>query len=299
MQNIFSHQLITLRRRKNLSQNDLARKLYVSRQSISKWENGETEPGIDKLITLSEILGVDLDFLLLGKENLNDLIIKISDLKKSFTQPVLNGISLNIYGKDRIALLGSNGAGKSTLAKMIYGELTPDSGSITSHINNTDSLNVMPQEDVLMGDLKVIEHVQLAALIDQVYSKAFIAQMISKFRLEKQKNTYVSKLSGGQKRRLSLLLALLRESKLLLLDEPTVGMDLSSIDFFWRYLDHVGGCVITITHDFNQIDKYFSRVLLLKDGKIAQDVAVDTIHSHNQTIEQWYRQYNDGEAQIQ
>ncbi|KRL36655.1 XRE family transcriptional regulator [Liquorilactobacillus uvarum] len=297
MTNIFSHQLITLRRRKNLSQNDLARKLYVSRQSISKWENGEAEPGIDKLINLSEVLGVDLDFLILGKEKLNDLIIKISGLKKAFSQPVLQGINLNIYGKDRIALLGSNGAGKSTLAKIIYGEIEADSGHIENHINIRNDLNVMTQNDVLMGDLTVIEHVQLTALIDKVYSRTFIEQMIRKFRLEKQKNTYVSKLSGGQKRRLALLLALLRESKLLLLDEPTVGMDLSSIDFFWRYLDHVGGCVITITHDFNQIDKYFSRVLLLKDGKIAQDISVDKIHSHNQTIEQWYRQYNDGEEQ--
>ncbi|KRL02617.1 XRE family transcriptional regulator [Liquorilactobacillus capillatus] len=297
MKNIFSHQLITLRRRKKLSQNDLAGKLYVSRQSVSKWENGETEPGIDKLISLAEILGVDLDFLLLGKENINDLIIKISNLKKSFASPVLNGVNLNIYGKDRIALLGSNGAGKSTFTKIIYGELTPDSGSIESYIDSRDALNVMPQDDVLMGDLTVTEHIQLAALIDRVYSTGFIDQMIRKFRLEKQQGTFVSKLSGGQKRRLSLLLALLRESKLLILDEPTVGMDLNSIDFFWRYLDHVGGCVITVTHDFNQIDKYFSRILLLKDGKIAQDVSVDKIHSHNQTIEQWYRQHNDGEGQ--
>lgn len=298
MKNIFSHQLITLRRRKKLSQNDLARKLYVSRQSISKWENGENEPGIDKLITLSEILGVSLGFLILGKDNMNDLILKISGLTKAFAQPVLNGIDLNIYGKDRIALLGSNGAGKSTLVKVIYGELQPDTGRVASYINNKDDLNVMTQDDVLMEDLKVIEQVQLAALIDKVYSEEFIEQLIRKFRLEKQKNTFVGKLSGGQKRRLSLLLTLLRDSKLLILDEPTVGMDLESIDFFWRYLDHVGGCVITITHDFNQIDKYFSRVLLLKDGKIMQDVSVDKIHSHNQTIEQWYRQFNNEEEHV-
>ncbi|MHC9532067.1 ATP-binding cassette domain-containing protein [Dellaglioa sp. BT-FLS60] len=293
MKNIFLDQLIALRREKQLSQQDLARKLYVSRQSISKWENGQAEPGIDKLISLSEILGVSLDALLLGKNNSKEALLKISALKKAFDKPVLNGIDLTVYEKDRIALLGSNGSGKSTLVKIIYGEEKADSGHLESLIDNKNDLNIMSQENVLLGDLKVIEHVQLASLIDQVYSKEFVSQMLEKFQLQDVMNTFVRKLSGGQKRRLALMLSLLRPSKLLILDEPTVGMDLQSIDFFWQHLDHVNGSVITITHDFNQIDKYFSRVLLLKNGKIDQDVSVTKIHGHNQTIEQWYRHFND------
>ncbi|KRM00033.1 XRE family transcriptional regulator [Liquorilactobacillus satsumensis] len=297
MQNVFKQQLITLRRRKQLSQTALARKLYVSRQSISKWENGDAEPGIDKLVALAEIFGVTLDFLILDTEKPTDVILKIRNLKKAFTTPVLRGINLNLYGRERIALLGSNGAGKSTLAKIIYGKLKPDSGQIESFISNKDDLRVMPQENILIEDLKLAEHVQLTARLNKVYSPAFVTQMIKKFKLDKQSATSVSKLSGGQKRKLALLLSLLKPSKLLILDEPTVGMDLDAIDFFWNYLDHVSGSVLTITHDFNQIDQYFSRVLLLKNGKIAQDVSIDKIHSHNQTIEQWYRHFNATEAQ--
>lgn len=63
-------------------------------------------------------------------------------------------------------------------------------------------------------------------------------------------------------------------------------------DFFWKLLDQHNGSTIVVTHDFNQIDKYFSRVWLLKDGIIAHDVSVKEIHNHHQTIAQWYRLNN-------
>ncbi|MBW1606314.1 XRE family transcriptional regulator [Lactobacillus sp. Sy-1] len=293
MKNVFSHQLITLRRQKKLSQSSLANKLYVSRQSISKWENGDSDPSIENLINLSETFNVDLDYLVFGTNNADNLVIKLNQIRKSFDQPVLKGIDLEIYSRDRIALLGSNGAGKSTLFKIIIGLMKADSGRVENHINNLNSLNVMPQDNVLIDGFKLIEQIKLTAAINKITSKTFIQDMIKKFNLVNYVNTNVSDLSGGQKRRLSLLLSLLRPSKLLLLDEPTVGMDLETIDFFWNYLDHVSGSIVTITHDFNQIDKFFSRVVLLKNGRIDQNVSVDTIHSHNQTIEQWYRHFND------
>ncbi|MCK8606853.1 XRE family transcriptional regulator [Apilactobacillus ozensis] len=292
MKNIFSHQLINLRRQKQLSQSQLADKIYVSRQAISKWENGDSEPSLEKLINLAEILKASLDFLVLGHDDQNQKIIEIHDLKKNFAKPVLNGVNLDVYSQDRIALLGSNGAGKSTLFKIIVGLVKQDSGIIKSYINNHDDLNMMSQDNLLIKELKVIEQLQISASMHNVdYSQ--IDNLLKKFDLYTHQNDYVAALSGGQKRKLSLLMSLIKPSKLLLLDEPTVGMDLNSIDFFWRYMDHVGGSIITITHDFNQIDKFFSRVILMKNGKIFKNVSVDDIHSHNQNIEQWYRYYND------
>ncbi|MGO1336844.1 MAG: ATP-binding cassette domain-containing protein [Leuconostoc fallax] len=292
MENVFSEQLITLRQKKKLSQHALAQKIFVTRQSVSKWENGDAEPSIDKLISLAEILNVDLNYLLIGQQSTADLIMSINHLTKSFTQPVLNDVNLNIYGRDRIALLGSNGAGKSTLVKIMYNTIKADSGEIKRYINMRDDLNIMTQDDILISDLKLIEQIELSARINQVYAKTYIEQLLDQFRLRQVAHTYISKLSGGEKRRLSLVLSLMRPSKLLILDEPTVGMDLESIDLFWKHMDHVGGAVLTITHDFNQIDKYFSRVILLKDGQIKRDDRVSDIHAHNQTIEQWYRQFN-------
>lgn len=296
MENIFSYQLNMLRQKKSLSQEIIAQKLYVSRQSVSKWERGDAEPDIDKLIALADIFGVDLNFLLAGQQSPEELLLKLTAVRKGFKKPVLNDVNLEIYGKDRIALLGSNGSGKSTIVNIIAGMLRPDAGHIERLFDPKEDLNVMPQENTLIETLRLAEHIALSAGIHRIYSTQFVSGLLQKFHLEEQANVRISDLSGGQKRRLALLLSVMSSSKLLILDEPTVGMDLESIDFFWNYMDHVAGSVLTITHDFNQIDRYFNRVLLLKDGVIVQDEKVTEIHSNNQTIEEWYRKYNNNEG---
>ncbi|MBZ1517074.1 XRE family transcriptional regulator [Leuconostoc mesenteroides] len=296
MENIFSYQLNMLRQKKSLSQEIIAQKLYVSRQSVSKWERGDAEPDIDKLIALADIFGVDLNYLLAGQQSPEELLLKLTAVRKGFKKPVLNDVDLEIYGKDRIALLGSNGSGKSTIVNIIAGMLRPDAGHIERLFDPKEDLNVMPQENTLIETLRLAEHIALSAGIHRIYSTQFVSGLLQKFHLEEQANVRIINLSGGQKRRLALLLSVMSYSKLLILDEPTVGMDLESIDFFWNYMDHVAGSVLTITHDFNQIDRYFNRVLLLKDGVIVQDEKVTEIHSNNQTIEEWYRKYNNNEG---
>ncbi len=288
----FPHQLLKLRTEKQLSQAELATRLFVSRQAVSKWENGDAEPSIDKLILLAKVFKVSLDRLILGTNDFNQPLVKLNNIVKTFNSPVLNSLDLTIHNNERIALLGSNGAGKTTLVKIIEGALKPNEGTVKWDFNKNDSLNIMSQENVLIPTLKVKEQIILTAAITKVDSKQRINYLLDQFKLSSQQNTIIAKLSGGQKRRLSLLLSVLRQSKLLILDEPTVGMDLESIDYFWRFIEKVSGSILVITHDFNQIDKFFSRVLLLKDGQISHDIPVKEIHQHNQTIEQWYRQHN-------
>lgn len=288
----FPHQLLKLRTEKQLSQAELATRLFVSRQAVSKWENGDAEPSIDKLILLAKVFKVSLDRLILGTNDFNQPLVKLNNIVKTFNSPVLNSLDLTIHNNERIALLGSNGAGKTTLVKIIEGALKPNEGTVKWYFNKNDSLNIMSQENILIPTLKVKEQIILTAAITKVGSKQRINYLLDQFKLSSQQNTIIAKLSGGQKRRLSLLLSVLRQSKLLILDEPTVGMDLESIDYFWHFIEKVSGSILVITHDFNQIDKFFSRVLLLKDGQISQDIPVKEIHQHNQTIEQWYRQHN-------
>ena len=288
----FPYQLLKLRTEKQLSQAELATRLFVSRQDVSKWENGDAEPSIDKLILLAKVFKVSLDRLILGTNDFNQPLVKLNNIVKTFNSPVLNSLDLTIHNNERIALLGSNGAGKTTLVKIIEGALKPNEGTVKWYFNKNDSLNIMSQENILIPTLKVKEQIILTAAITKVDLKQRINYLLDQFKLSSQQNTIIAKLSGGQKRRLSLLLSVLRQSKLLILDEPTVGMDLESIDYFWHFIEKVSGSILVITHDFNQIDKFFSRVLLLKDGQISQDIPVKEIHQHNQTIEQWYRQHN-------
>ncbi|MFB9768764.1 XRE family transcriptional regulator [Lactiplantibacillus modestisalitolerans] len=288
--NSLPQQLQKFRTEHQLSQAELAAKLYVSRQALSKWEGGLSEPSLDKVILLTQLLGITLDQLLLGVADQQEVILKLQQVCKRFDQPVLTGIDLAIHRNDRIALLGSNGAGKSTLVKIISGEIIADTGAVHANFSHRDDLDVMAQENVLIPTLKVVEQVRLAAAMKRVDLSKRWEALLKRFRLFDCRQAYVASLSGGQKRRLALLLSVLRPSKLLILDEPTVGMDLESIDLFWRLLEQMHGATLVVTHDFNQIDKFFTRVLLLRDGQIARDALVKTIHANNQTIEQWYRQ---------
>lgn len=293
MHNAFAHQLLKLRTEQQLSQTDIANLLFVSRQAVSKWENGDTEPNLDNLIALARILNVSLENLITGSSNPNSLLLTLSHVSKSFSKPVLKDVNLTVHSNERIALLGANGAGKTTLIQIIIGLINPDEGTVKFDLDPKKSLNIMPQENVLIPDITVLEQIKLVSLINKVYNEENIQNLLAKFSLIDQSNQLIQKLSGGQKRRLSLLISSLRPAKLSILDEPTVGMDLDSIDFFWKLLNSRNESTIVVTHDFNQIDRYFSRVLLLKDGKIFRDVSTKSIHNHNQSIAQWYRINNE------
>ena len=153
---------------------------------------------------------------------------------------------------------------------------------------------MMPQGDILIDDLKVKEIVNLKAYMNRLREKN-IDSLLEKVDLKDQKDKLVSSLSGGQKRRLSLLLAILNNPKLIFLDEPTTGMDLESVDKFWELLKKQDVTSVIVTHDFNQIDKFFTRVLILKNGKIFADEKVEVIHQQGLTIEKFYRTINDKE----
>ena len=185
-------------------------------------------------------------------------------------------------------MLGCNGAGKSTLYKIIAGQVKSDSGLIKTQLDFKNDIGMMPQDDLLIKDLTVKELVLLKAYMNKL--KDFeVESMLSKVELSDKKKDLVGDLSGGQQRRLSLLLSLLNNPRLLFLDEPTTGMDLASIDNFWELLKDSSCTSVIVTHDFNQIDQFFSRVLILKNGYILADESVAEIHKTGKTIEQYYR----------
>lgn len=157
MENVFSKQLKLLRQIKRLSQAELADQLHISRQAISKWEKGEAEPDISRLITLAGIFSVSLDYLLSGKQSADEIILELKNVSKSFTKPVLKNVNFSIYSYDRVALLGGNGSGKSTIIKIIAGLLNNDQGEVLRYFNPTEDLSVIPQENFLIKSLKVRE----------------------------------------------------------------------------------------------------------------------------------------------
>ena len=217
-------------------------------------------------------------------------MFKVIEIKKSFkNKEVLKGVSFTVEEGDKVALLGNNGAGKSTLLKIIAGQLQANAGSVETTLDFQTEIGMMPQGDMLIDDLKVGDLVLLKCYMNQL-KDIDIDALLKMVELEDFKNQYVLGLSGGQKRRLSLLLTILNEPRLIFLDEPTTGMDLESVDNFWNLLEEQKFTSVVVTHDFNQIDHFFTKVLILKDGRIAAQESVEEIHRKGQTIEQFYRE---------
>ena len=217
-------------------------------------------------------------------------MFKVIEIKKSFkNKEVLKGVSFTVEEGDKVALLGNNGAGKSTLLKIIAGQLQANAGRIETTLDFQAKIGMMPQGDILIDDLKVGDLVLLKCYMNQL-KDIDIDALLKMVELEDFKNQYVLGLSGGQKRRLSLLLTILNEPRLIFLDEPTTGMDLESVDNFWHLLEEQKFTSVVVTHDFNQIDHFFTKVLILKDGRIAAQESVEEIHRKGQTIEQFYRE---------
>lgn len=217
-------------------------------------------------------------------------MFKVIEIKKSFkNKEVLKGVSFTVEEGDKVALLGNNGAGKSTLLKIIAGQLQSNAGRIETTLDFQTEIGMMPQGDILIDDLKVGDLVLLKCYMNHLEDIGIDA-LLKMVELEDFKNQYVLGLSGGQKRRLSLLLTILNEPRLIFLDEPTTGMDLESVDNFWYLLEEQKFTSVVVTHDFNQIDYFFTKVLILKDGRIAAQESVEEIHRKGQTIEQFYRE---------
>ena len=217
-------------------------------------------------------------------------MFKVIEIKKSFkNKEVLKGVSFTVEEGDKVALLGNNGAGKSTLLKIIAGQLQANAGRIETTLDFQTEIGMMPQGDILIDDLKVGDLVLLKCYMNHL-EDIDIDALLKMVELEDFKNQYVLGLSGGQKRRLSLLLTILNEPRLIFLDEPKTGMDLESVDNFWHLLEEQKFTSVVVTHDFNQIDYFFTKVLILKDGRIAAQESVEEIHRKGQTIEQFYRE---------
>ena len=207
-------------------------------------------------------------------------MFKVKEIEKSFkNKEVLKGVTFEISEGDRVALLGGNGAGKSTLLKIIAGQIVANSGEVDTSLDFQTEISMMT----------VFEIVSLKCKMNKL-SDVCIEELLMMVELQEHQKQYVGSLSGGQKRRLSLLLTILNSPKLIFLDEPTTGMDLESVDNFWKLLENKNYTSVIVTHDFNQIDRFFTKVLILKDGIITANESVESIHDSGRTIEQYYRE---------
>ena len=175
-------------------------------------------------------------------------IIKIENLEKSFGKTkAVRKINLEVYEGSLFAFLGINGAGKSTTISMMYGGLKIDSGRITicgqdvaTHLDKIkNQIGVVFQDSVLDKTLTVYENLKFRAGFYGIFGQDFKAryQELEKlFDLAEIKNQKIQKLSGGQKRRVDIARAIIHQPKILILDEPTTGLDPGTRSKVWRII---------------------------------------------------------------
>ena len=207
-------------------------------------------------------------------------LIEVKKLSKSIREKeILRYISFDIEEGDCVALIGPNGAGKTTLMDCLLGDKFLTSGqALIQGLKPTDNrlkemVAVLPQENTVVGDLKVKE---LLAFFRSIYPNSLSEKEIDALLgfSDKQKNQLASKLSGGQKRLFSFILALIGRPKILFLDEPTSAMDTSTRQHFWEIVDQLkkqGVTIVYSSHYIEEVEHTADRILVLHKGELIRD----------------------------
>lgn len=207
--------------------------------------------------------------------------IKVSNLKKAYgKKQVLNGLDFEARQGEVIAVIGKNGAGKSTFLEILMAMRDYDSGEVNLFNRNLEtlsgkeltelkkSMSIVLQPTNFYKNLKVME---LLDLFRSYYGKSVnLDEIIRNFELEEHKKTYFDKLSGGWKQRVALAIAFMTNPKMVILDEPTTGLDPYMRDVLWKniikYNKEHNGTVLLSTHYMDEVERYCDKVLLIDGG---------------------------------
>ena len=261
-------EIATERKNAALYKKDLAWMMRGARARSTKQkahiERFEELKNRDKIIVDKEIV-VDSVSSRLGKQ-----IIEIDNISKSYGNKVLFTDFTYMFRRiDRIGIIGKNGSGKSTLLKTILGQVKPDSGNIiigqTAKIGyfSQDSGELNPNQTVIESAKDIAEYVQTK---DGTVSAS---KMLERFLFEgAMQYTKIEKLSGGERRRLALLHTLISAPNILILDEPTNDLDITTLSILEDYLDSFDGVVITVSHDRYFLDRVANRIFSFENGCI-------------------------------
>ena len=218
-------------------------------------------------------------------------ILTVDAVRHAFgARQVLRGVSLEVCAGEIYALLGPNAAGKTTLVRAICGRLKPDSGEV--RLVGRDpfrdgearaALGLAPQALALYPQLTVSENLETFASLAGLKGRAVreaVTRAMAVTRTAERARTLVRHLSGGFQRRVNIAAAILAQPKLLVLDEPTVGVDLTAKGAISEALLHLkseGVGVLLVTHDLDQAGALADRVGILRDGEKVLEGAPETL----------------------
>lgn len=217
-------------------------------------------------------------------------VVELKGIVKSFgSKVILRDVSLSLMPGEIVGLLGRSGSGKSTLIKILVGYYHADAGQILFNgMDVTDNykgvrhfVGYTTQDNSFYEKLTVEENMKYYALLYGVESakqQARIDQLLRAVGLFEHAQTLAGRISGGMKRRLDFAISLLHSPKLVVLDEPTTGLDPFLVETFWKTVTDIVReekiTVLVSSHHLHEIKAHCSRVLFMKEGRLGEPVIV-------------------------
>lgn len=299
-----------LRKEYNLTQQELADKLEITDKAISKWENGRCLPDVYFLKLLSEIFHVTVKELLNGErnfkkkvidENHHSKVLEVNHISKSFDKrKILDNISFEIYEGDIVGLIGPNGAGKTTLIKTILNLYNYKAGNvkICGYDTKKDLENALSKIGCIIEKPDMYDHLtgrqnlKITELINNIHDQEYVDKMIRFVGLEDRINDKVKKYSLGMKQRLAIANALIKKPRLLILDEPTNGLDPRGIKELRQILKTISieenMSILISSHILSEVENICDRVIIIDNGKLVSNFGIEEVKYKNISLEEEY-----------
>ncbi|MDN3669598.1 ABC-F family ATP-binding cassette domain-containing protein [Echinicola jeungdonensis] len=240
-----------------------------ARGTKAKYRIDAFESTKKKALQKKETRDIDLQ---VSTQRLGSKILELEHLRKTYgDQEIIKDFSYTFKKKDKIGIVGPNGAGKTTFLNLLTGILDPDQGKI--ELGQTTAFGYYHQEEKTFDeDKKLIDLVkEVAEIVTLAKGQTItVSQFLNKFGFPpKQQHTPIAKLSGGERRRLQLLMVLIKNPNFLILDEPTNDLDIMTLNTLEEFLDDFPGCLIIVSHDRYFMDRLVDHLFVFEgNGKI-------------------------------
>ena len=304
-----------LRKEKNLTQKDLGELLDITDNSVSKWERGINAPDISQLKRIASIFNITVGELLNGERNFKkrenrseQRILEVRNLSKSFgSNKILNDINFELYSGDVVGLIGPNGSGKTTLMKCILGLYHSDCGKVEIDGNDIryhleDALrvvgSVIENPDFYLN-ISGLKNLKIRMALFDMRDIGYMNAVIHEVKLDESINKKVKTYSLGMRQRLGIANALINKPKLLILDEPTNGLDPIGIKQLRELLinlsrnSNVG--ILISSHNLPEIENICDRILMVDHGTIIEDFGIEKVKYKNISLEEEFMNKLEGD----